>query len=42
VARDGTVLARYSSNRKPEDLENDIEKALEHINPSLLNVRSGL
>ena len=40
VARDGTVLARYGSNRRPEDLENDIEKALEHINPSLLNVRS--
>jgi glutathione peroxidase len=42
VARDGTVLARYGSNRRPEDLEHDIEKALEHINPSLLNVRSGL
>ena len=40
VARDGTVLARYSSNRKPEDLEHDIEKALEQINPSLLNVGS--
>ena len=34
VARDGTVLARYGSNRKPEDLESDIEKALERGNPS--------
>ena len=25
VARDGTVLARYGSNRRPEDLEHDIE-----------------
>ena len=40
VARDGTVLARYGSNRKPEDLEHDIEKALEHNNPSLPNVGS--
>ena len=34
VARDGAVLERYSSNRKPEDLENAIEKTLEHDNPS--------
>ena len=34
VARDGTVLARYRSSRKPEDLENDIEKTWEHDNPS--------
>ena len=40
VARDGTVLARYGSNRKPEDLEHDIEKALEHSNPSHPNVGS--
>ena len=34
VARDGTVLARYGANRKPEDLENTIEKALEQIHPT--------
>ena len=40
VGRDGTVLSRYGSNRRPEYLENDIEKALEHINPSPANISS--
>ena len=34
VARDGTVLARYGANRKPEDLEKTIEKALKQIHPT--------
>ena len=31
VSSDGSVQARYGSNRKPKDLEKDIEKVLEMI-----------